>query len=200
MQEKLNRTEPTGICHRIFTFIVNSLVGRLLVKQVTLGHPMPDQDEQPMIPAANPNGVETMDLHEARQTPEKDSGLQIQVHYKQTDDGFESWTHIDKLGDPVKANVSEHKGNLKKVLSIKDVPKPDKEKSSMKKGKGVMGSEKLTLAMEMEDDDKGSKIALRRRVRPLFHIAPNINEKSEAFIQSRKEAMRRNYGIEPRKS
>lgn len=199
MQEKLNRTEPTGICHRIFTFIVNSLVGRLLVKQVMLGHPMPDQDEQPMIPPANPKGVETMDHHEASQTPEKDSGLQIQVHYKQTD-GFESWTHIDKLGDPVKANVSEHKGNLTKVLSIKDVPKPDKEKNSMKKGKGVMGGEKLTLAMEIEDDDEGSKIALRRRVRPLFHIAPNINEKSEAFIQSRKEAMGRNYGIEPRKS
>ncbi|KAM1057995.1 hypothetical protein ACFX2A_031873 [Malus domestica] len=68
-----------------FTFIVNSLVARRHVKQVTLGHPMP-QDEQPMVPAANPNGVETTYLHEARQTPEKDSGIQIQVHSKQTDD------------------------------------------------------------------------------------------------------------------
>lgn len=45
-----------------------------------------------------------------------------------------------------------------------------------RKEKGAMSSEKLTLAMEIED------------------------EKSKAFIQSRKEAMRRNNGIEPSKS
>ncbi|RXI02706.1 hypothetical protein DVH24_002784 [Malus domestica] len=100
---------------------------------------------------------------------------------------------------------------------------------SRRKEKGAMSSEKLTLAMEIEDEDKcvenklhidgmrdlvfgllfilsigfmiepqlsskGSKIALRRVI-PLFHIAPNINENSKAFIHSRNEAMRRNNGI-----
>uniref|UniRef100_A0A803NR97 Uncharacterized protein n=1 Tax=Cannabis sativa TaxID=3483 RepID=A0A803NR97_CANSA len=33
----------------------------------------------------------------------------------------------------------------------------------------------------------------QRQVRPLFDVAVNINEKSDAFIRSRKEAMRRNF-------
>ncbi|VVA14043.1 PREDICTED: CICLE_v10024153mg [Prunus dulcis] len=214
MQEKGNPSQPIGICHRLITFIMNSHIARSLVKRVTLGHPIP-QDLQPMIPAADPNGAgQTMCL-QALQTPENESVFEIQIHYKQTDEDFEeSWTQVDKLGPIERTKEAEiqDKGpqevnsklistatsqpkEPKKSSSIEDVGELEKEKNKKKKGKGVISGEKLTLAMEVEDEI--SRIGLRR-VRPLFYVAPNINEKSDAFIRSRKEAMRRNYGLEPR--
>lgn len=214
MQEKGNPSQPIGICHRLITFIMNSHIARSLVKRVTLGHPIP-QDLQPMIPAANPNGAgQTMYL-QALQTPENESVFEIQIHYKQTDEDFEeSWTQVDKLGPIERTEEAEiqDKGprevklistatsqakEPKKRLSIEDEGEleKEKEKNNKKKGKGVISGEKLTLAMEAEDEM--SRLGFRR-VRPLFHVAPNINEKSDAFIRSRKEAMRRNYGLEPR--
>ncbi|PQQ16809.1 hypothetical protein Pyn_08804 [Prunus yedoensis var. nudiflora] len=211
MQEKGNPSQPIGICHRLITFIMNSHIARSLVKRVTLGHPIP-QDLQPVIPAASPDGAgQTMYL-QALQSPENESVFEIQIHYKQTDEDLEeSWTQVDKLGPIERAEEAEiqDKGprevklistatsqekEPKKSLSIEDVGELEKEKNNKKKGKGVISGEKLTLAMEVEDEI--SRLGLRR-VRPLFHVAPNINEKSDAFIRSRKEAMRRNYGLEP---
>lgn len=160
-------------------------------------------DQQPLIPS-KPNGAERVYLQQARYTPEDDSGYEIQVHYKQTDDGDSTmrnnYTATHKVSSsnsiqevkPVLTSVSQAK-DLKRSLSIADGAKLEKQKDNKKKGIMLMSNEKSTLAMVDEEDER-SKLPLRR-ARPLFYVAPNINEKSDEFIRSRKEAMRRSQSL-----
>lgn len=79
----------------------------------------------------------------------------------------------------------------KKTVSVKG---SDEEEDRRKmKGKSI-ASENLKLAIEGEEL-KGTP----RRLRPPLSVAPNINEKSDEFIRSKKEAMNRTMGMEPKK-
>lgn len=216
MQEKKKHSLlPLGICHRLFTFIMNSLLAKSLVKRVTLSshHPMPPQDssngvvsmddQQPLVPR-KPNGAEHVYLQQARHTPQDDSGYEIQVHYKQTDDGDSTMrnnsTATHKVSSsnsiqevkPVFTSASQAE-DPKRSLSIAAGAELEKQKDNKKKGMMLMSNEKSTLAMVDEEVER-SKLP-SRRARPLFYVAPNINEKSDEFIRSRKEAMRRSQSL-----
>ncbi|KAK9984111.1 hypothetical protein SO802_033636 [Lithocarpus litseifolius] len=75
----------------------------------------------------------------------------------------------------------------KKSISMKDMTEEEKRKQ---KGKNIV-DESLTII-----DPEATQI----KPRPRFSVVPNINEKSDEFIKSRKEAMKRNYSMEPRYS
>ncbi|PRQ26194.1 hypothetical protein RchiOBHm_Chr6g0291921 [Rosa chinensis] len=214
MQEKRKHWQPLGICHSLFTFIMNSLNARRFVKHVTITshHPTPQgssnevvfvEDQQPLVPN-RPNGVESIYIQQAQHTPEDNSGFEIQVHYKQTDDDdskMRNSSDSHKLSlskslqelKPIVTGVSQAK-DPEKCLSIADAVGLEKEKDNKKKGIMLMSNEKFTLAMVGEEDER-SKLPLMR-ARPLFYVAPNINEKSDEFIRSRKEAMRRSQSLE----
>jgi len=74
----------------------------------------------------------------------------------------------------------------KKSVSMKDMTEEERRKQ---KGKNIV-DESLTIEPE----------ATQIKPRPRFSVEPNINEKSDEFIKSRKEAMKRNYSMEPRYS
>jgi len=74
----------------------------------------------------------------------------------------------------------------KKFVSIQD----SKEEDRAKKGKNII-SEDWTLPGEQEPKEVYP--------RHLISVASNINEKSDAFIQRKKEAMRRNFSVERKK-
>lgn len=74
----------------------------------------------------------------------------------------------------------------KKFVSIQD----SKEEDRAKKGKNII-SEDWTLTGEQEPKEVYP--------RHLISVASNINEKSDAFIQRKKEAMRRNFSVERKK-
>ena len=71
----------------------------------------------------------------------------------------------------------------KKSVSMKDMTDEERRKQ---KGKNIV-DESLTIEPE----------ATQIKPRPRFSVVPNINEKSDEFIKSRKEAMKRNYSMEP---
>lgn len=163
-------------------------------------------DQQPLVPR-KPNGAEHVYLQQARHTPEDNSGYEIQVHYKQTGDGDSSHstmrnnsTATHKVSSsnniqevkPLFTSVSQVK-DPKRSLRIADGAELEKQKDNKKKEMMLMSNEKSMLAMVDEEDER-SKLPLRR-ARPLFYVAPNINEKSDEFIRSRKEAMRRSQSL-----
>lgn len=82
-------------------------------------------------------------------------------------------------------------GTKKLMSSIKDLARGEKS-SGKKQGKNKsIISENLTLAVEAEDME--TRKPPLRQVRPLFNVAMSINEKSDAFIRSRKAAMRGSF-------
>lgn len=86
-------------------------------------------------------------------------------------------------------------GSKKMVGLIKDLVKEEKNGGKNKQSKS-MSRDKLTLALEADDhqDQMETKPPVRQ-VRPLFNVAMSINEKSDAFIRSRKAAMRNSYSF-----
>ncbi|KAH6814012.1 hypothetical protein C2S51_023030 [Perilla frutescens var. frutescens] len=68
------------------------------------------------------------------------------------------------------------------------------------KGKGMKRNKEAnhsagqatSLALDDDDDDDTKS----RRHWPLLNVTSNINEKSEAFIETRKKAMTRNYSLD----
>lgn len=84
-------------------------------------------------------------------------------------------------------------GTKKMMSSIKDLARGEKS-SGKKQGKNnIIMSEKLTLAVEADMETNKAPV---RQVRPLFNVAMSINEKSDAFIRSRKAAMRGSYDFD----
>lgn len=166
-------------------------------------------DQQPLVPSKL-NGADHVYLQQARHTPEDNSGYEIRVHYKQTGDGDSSHstmrnnstaTHKVSLSNNIQevkpvftsaSQVKDPKRSLR-IGGIADGAELEKQKDNKKKGMMLMSNEKSMLAMVDEEDER-SKLPLRR-ARPLFYVAPNINEKSDEFIRSRKEAMRRSQSL-----
>ncbi|EXB39316.1 hypothetical protein L484_025011 [Morus notabilis] len=173
---------PLKICQRLLSFIVNNLIPRGL-KRVTTYHSLHQASTTVPMVAAKLNDNEC------------NSGFKVQVHYIKND----NFSSNDKLQEheeenSVQAQTKEEKPILTitapesvptKVLSVRDVE--EEERIRKMKGKSIISTEEMTLP---------SPSLRKRQVRPLFDVAVNINEKSDAFIRTRKEAMRRNYMFE----
>ncbi|XWS46771.1 hypothetical protein CRYUN_Cryun14cG0096700 [Craigia yunnanensis] len=116
MQQKKNDFQHLGICHRLFNFIMNSLIGRGL-KRVTLGHPMPEGStnqgpldeyarngvQEPLIIHAKPNGEERV-----KSKLKDDSDSIVHIQFKQTEE-LDYWTPIDNLGSSVHVAAKDDK-------------------------------------------------------------------------------------------
>lgn len=84
------------------------------------------------------------------------------------------------------------------MVGFRDKEEED-EMMRKRKGKGVVMDGELEEVilrncppLSTTTTSSNSSTTRQRQVRPLFDVAVNINEKSDAFIRSRKEAMRRN--------
>ncbi|KAJ8748349.1 hypothetical protein K2173_002986 [Erythroxylum novogranatense] len=86
-------------------------------------------------------------------------------------------------------NMTTSGSDRKKSVSIRDGGTVEDRVKD--KGKSI-ASDRLAIAKE-------PKKPRERIPRHLFSVASNINEKSDEFIKSRKEAMKRNFSMEPRK-
>lgn len=94
----------------------------------------------------------------------------------------------DRKGSEIQTKSS--KGGPKNSVSMRDVAEEEKKKQ---KGKNIAG-ENLTLAVVPESTQLKPAPT---HVMPRFSVIANINEQSDAFIRSRKEAMNRYYNSEP---
>ncbi|KAK9282057.1 hypothetical protein L1049_004969 [Liquidambar formosana] len=208
MQERDNQLQPLGICHRLFNFIMNSLVARG-IKRVTLGRPAshggstkPDGEESLLSPTGQRKSVEK-------------SSSEIVVEFKHTN-GLEYWTPIDKTEIPLVQGIGDSSGTSlsqakeksvtqvqakgsqevelvstsvvsakgpKKTVTIKDGA--EEMEKYKKKGKNI-ATERVAVALEREVERKNPP----KHYRPvLLSVSSNVNEKSTEFIRRTKEAM-----------
>ncbi|XVF32641.1 hypothetical protein REPUB_Repub17cG0099900 [Reevesia pubescens] len=135
MQKKKNDFQSLGICHRLFNFITNSLIGRAL-KRVTLGHPVPPGStnegpldeyarngvQEPLISHAKPNGLGRL----ANSKLKDESDSIVQIHFKHTEE-LDYWTPVDKLGSSVHEAAKDDKAMEKRnefinPLGKKEIP------------------------------------------------------------------------------
>ncbi|GMI73844.1 hypothetical protein HRI_001053700 [Hibiscus trionum] len=89
MQNKENHFQGVGICHRIFNFILNSLVG-VGLKRVTLGHPMPRGSTE--------GQAELIGDERENSKPKDVSDSVVRINFKQTEEepDYWNWTHVDE--------------------------------------------------------------------------------------------------------
>ncbi|PON52875.1 hypothetical protein TorRG33x02_307200 [Trema orientale] len=186
MQEKKKRSnlfQPLVICRRLFSFIVDYLIPRGLKRVITTSHSL-RQGSTPVPMVSAKTNVKRVELQQA--------------HYNLTED-LGSWTRAP-------AQIQEHKeeknmfvrsnsdnNNNKTVSSFEEEERVRKMKGKSVSVSSSSSSENLRPVVEAEEVKLPNRPVRQRQVRPLFDVAVNINEKSDAFIRSRKEAMRRNY-------
>ncbi|KAM6558592.1 hypothetical protein CsatA_027831 [Cannabis sativa] len=182
-KKKSNLFQPLVIFFRLFSFIMDSLIPRGLKRVVTTSQSMHHQASTvvPMV-SSKPNM--------------KRVELQPQAHYiNHSDDFGSSWAEATRPKIQKSAQIYEHsededESNNYELFVDSKINFEEEERKRIRKGKSV------TVELEKPEDVKLPNCPPRQRqrqVRPLFDVAVNINEKSDAFIRSRKEAMRRNF-------
>ncbi|KAJ4727538.1 hypothetical protein OWV82_000620 [Melia azedarach] len=221
MQQKNKNSSSLGIFRRVFNFFLDNLLARG-VKRVTLG-----QQHDALSHASSPVNAEMMVLHQDHENPNNDLGSEIQVHFKQYEE-LEPRTQVDKFANSShahmhsrdKAEAEREKKNVSKEPPARknkelplDVDHPQlqgrggarlrgakrtiglKESTEEEQRKSIP-NETLTLAIQEEEVKRTP-----RRFRPLLvNVPPNINEISDEFIKTRKEAMGRNLRMDSKAS
>ncbi|KAK8555367.1 hypothetical protein V6N13_045900 [Hibiscus sabdariffa] len=197
MQNKENHSQGVGICHRIFNFIINSLVG-VGLKRVTLGNPMPrgqlDEYEtnggvqQPLVSQAELIGGDERGNSE----PKDVSDSVVRINFKQTEEepDYWNWTHVDNP-DSSSFHVTEKDDDD----DNDDYREMEKRNEFMDDDKArVHGKTGQRFVIPITDSSKSAKPVLTG-------LGLNINEISETFIQNTKERLSRNVSLmEPEES
>lgn len=182
MQEKKRRSQlfqPLVIFQRLFSFIIDNLIPRGFKHEITTSHSLRQISNSVPMVSAKP-GVKWVELQQACNGPS-----QAQIH-----EAAQIHEHI--IEEKITFVGSNDNDNNSKTVSNFE----EEERIRKMKGKSVCSSEMLTPVVERQEVKLPNLPLRQRQVRPLFDVAVNINEKSDAFIRSRKEAMRRNYSSE----
>ncbi|XVE73195.1 hypothetical protein DITRI_Ditri11bG0097900 [Diplodiscus trichospermus] len=201
MQKKENDFQRLGICHRLFNFILDSLIGRGL-KCVTSGHPVPQDstNQGPLDEYAKLNG--------------EDDSI-VKIHFKQTEE-LDCWTPVDNLGSsvhPAEKDLTAINGlsgtEIQQLNGISvDNTKPQGQgKSEVRtQGEGSMTPQKIIIPItDRAGQDEKKKKAGNEFPSPITQTQPskptltglalNINEISDIFIQNTRERISRNISL-----
>lgn len=201
MQEN-NHFLSLGICHRLFNFVKNILIARGGLKRVTLGgHPPPPHGSTTTVPIDDSlMNIETVSILED-QLLSDDIGDKIPILFKETDE-LESWTPVDALGYSVHVS-KENNSPADNTADSQAPPLMSSEQKDQAEGINIGKSSVEIEAINATKDEAEEAEEKRKeeettqmRAPPVTHAKPrfssvlaNINEISEAFIRTRKEAM-----------
>ncbi|KAJ4957114.1 hypothetical protein NE237_013897 [Protea cynaroides] len=181
-------TQSLGICQRLYNFIINSIAPQISLKHILMMDPPKEYAGLVEIPITDSSKHRKVDKNQARGTKEdtdlypsaQDVGIG-QVGLSSSPKQIEP-EKDQTVVVPPSATDSKAK-STKKIVSFRDaveVISKEKEKKISK--------EKLTKG-------KDSRPVLK----PILRVASNINEKSDAYIKSRKESIRRSSsGTDPK--
>ncbi|KAI3829665.1 hypothetical protein L1987_03792 [Smallanthus sonchifolius] len=167
MQEKGKQDDglgPLGICHRLFNFIMNSILTRG-TRRIALGTNN----------AASPQDDETRSFeasHTGQDKVTRPESHELQVEFRHTN-------------GPIVNQTSNTSGQIL-VQENMNSTRARKETDSQDQGKGNGDHENATKKSTLTIVD-GENLPGRKH--HLLSVASNINEKADAFIRSRKEAM-----------
>lgn len=171
---------PLGICHRLFNFIMNSFLTRG-TKRVTLGtttNAASVHDDRSRALKRNP----TQD-HVIRPDGGHDPSPEILVEFRHTNGA------TVKQRSNASDRVSERENATTRTRQRRD---PRDQGNGNGSGSGSGSGENVTRNSDLIIKD-GANLPGRRH--HLLSVASNINEKADAFIRSRKEAMEKNLSL-----
>ncbi|KAL8214934.1 hypothetical protein R6Q57_004383 [Mikania cordata] len=179
MQEKDNQDDglgPLGICHRLFNFIMNSILTRG-ARRITLGtrNTVSIRDDETRAFEVS---------HTSQDELIRPYDHELLVEFRHTNGSMvnrTSDTHV-KMGSEDQVLVQENQNSTNTHMKM----------GSEDQVKGNGGLEKETRKTSLTIVD-GEKLAGRRH--HLLNVASNINEKADAFIRSRKEAMKQTNDV-----
>ncbi|KZV32396.1 hypothetical protein F511_03679 [Dorcoceras hygrometricum] len=228
MQKIGNNTQPIGICRRLINFVISMLSRSMTLVSEEVPDELPstrNETRSDMSPI-KPNGhsyseVEVEFRHKTTSKGWKPNELGELIHFPEKDGLILSQDQaIQHRGFEGKgmatshsaANIghSPHKRNGKKtrerLLQLEPLPMMDdgrkapvKSEIAIEEITGEDDRYKNKEANISVDEATNHELRQRRLFGPLFSVASNINEKSDAYISSRKKAMHRNYNLEPEK-
>lgn len=195
MNIKNPNQQQIGICHRLYNFIINTFFSPTL-KTITIGHTLDsDNDHQILLQDKSRNLQESSLVSSPEIVVEfrHNSDPDKRIHIDQT-------TSIDIMkpqevqeamhGEDFEvrsANIAKGKGP-KKTVSVKENAEEklkDRRDKQQQKDKGI-------FPVARDEADK-PHVMKKHKVPRLLSVDTNINEKSDAFIRSKKAAMRRTY-------
>ncbi|KAJ4969237.1 hypothetical protein NE237_015938 [Protea cynaroides] len=203
MARKENQFQPLGVCERLFNFIINTIAAQGH-KRITLGPPQAYNLVE--IPITGSSGAYSAGEHMGTATKPTEGGgaiiardgFQTQLQ-KDVPTGTSSLRKVPLEGQDSKQRV---KGPSKdRARGITDPQAngsagvgTDSEARGSKETLISKGKEEKTAKEKLTKDtepNKGEKGKAPRSLVPLIRMASNIDEKSDAFIRSRKEALSR---------
>ncbi|KAM7259717.1 hypothetical protein ACFE04_015458 [Oxalis oulophora] len=180
-QEKSTDSKPLGICQRLLYFFID--------KRLTIGKPERGKDQSQV------------------NLPNSD----IQIQFKQTE-GPISGNYLSQIPDsrtgqfpfemviPLRESGAEPSDTKSDVAGVKKIKGNEKSNivGGSKNGAGKKNrtscDDNYTVLVHHEEPKVKTP---RRIIRPvLLDVAANINEKSDAFIRSRKEKLSRNLSLD----
>lgn len=188
-----NNLQPIGICHKLYNFIVHTFFSHPL-KRIALGHTSSYDTSREIL------------LHDMSRNEDRldTTSSEVMIEFKHNEDWTSKVNNINaailKDGKQEENDQTIRSGFAKKPKVLSTTSVGDLEGSGTK-GKGP----KKTITFKDDNKEKDKQISatpvvaegegeiVRRLKHPrLLSVTSNINEKSDAFIKSRLEAMRNN--------
>ncbi|XP_010552793.1 PREDICTED: uncharacterized protein LOC104823063 [Tarenaya hassleriana] len=168
---------PPGICRRLFSLVVAKIMANRFRRE-TLG-----QGEEEVLVS---NEVKE-DGSARNKLSKKESRSDIIIHFKQKEDSEENGKPANKLGS------SRHEAEKETPIKLVNGNGRKKTVSINEKGKAIVSEPSPMQPVALPANGKSKP---QKHHRPLLNVVSNINEKSDAFIRSRKEKMRKS--LEPK--
>ncbi|KAK1398976.1 hypothetical protein POM88_008839 [Heracleum sosnowskyi] len=192
---KKSNQQQIGICHRLYNFLINIFFSPTL-KNITIGHPLESDNDHQML---------LQDQSKSLQESSLVSSPEIMVEFRHDIDS-DKRIHIDEttrvdIMKPQEVQETKHredfevssaniaKGKGPKTVSINENAEEYREDSRDKQQE----QKDKNIFPVARDEAHKPPVMKKHRIQRLFSVETNINEKSDAFIRSKKAAMRRTY-------
>ncbi|KAL8148978.1 hypothetical protein AgCh_006111 [Apium graveolens] len=192
----MKNQQQIGICHRLYNFILNILFSPAL-KTITISQPLDSDNDRQML---------LRDQSRSLQESSLVSSPEIIVEFRHNIDP-DNRIHIDgtarvdimrpleveetkhrKDFEVSAANIAKGKGP-KMTVTIKEnteeYRKDSRDKQKEQKDENILPVPR--------DETYKPQVMKKHKIPRLLSVETNINEKSDAFIRSKKAAMRRTY-------
>lgn len=193
---KNSNQKQIGICHRLYNFIINILFSPAL-KTITISRPLDSDNDHQML---------LQDQSKSLQESSLVSSPEIVVEFRHDIDP-DNRIHIDETArvDIMKpqevqetkheedfevssANIAKGKGPKMTVTIKENTEEYRKDSRDMQKEQ-----KNKNIFPVATDETHKPHVTKKHKIPRLLSVEKNINEKSDAFIRSKKAAMRRTY-------
>lgn len=192
---KNSNQQQIGICHRLYNFIINILFSPAL-KTITISHPVDSDNDHQMLLQDQSRRLQESNLVASPEIVVEfrhDIDPDTQVHIDETarvDIMMPQEVQETKHGEDFEvssAKIAKGKGPTTVTIqeNTEEYWKDSRDKQKEQKDKNIFPVPR--------DETHKPPVMKKHKIPRLLSVEKNINEKSDAFIRSKKAAMRRTY-------